>query len=176
MRVEVKILPEDGEQQAGNAHVEVHHRRSEGFNIERTTTVGGDAETYVIPAGGRLVINTPLAVETPVYDHQQMASISPSQQRSTQTVLADAPEVASPEPQGMNRPTDTAPQVLPGAAQTGMPNATANQNSQVFPDSVTPVASPSSEKAAETTKAQTWKPPATPAHTPPSTAKDKDQK
>lgn len=138
MRVEVRIVPDDGDAQAGNAHVEVHHRRGEGFNIERTATIGGDAETYVLPPGGRLVVNTPLAIETPVYDHQQMASISPSQQRAAQTTLADAPDVAPPEPQGMAvRRTDTEPQLNPAAAQSGLPEVTANQNSQIFPETVT---------------------------------------
>lgn len=82
MRVEVKVIREaDNDVQRQSASIETHTKRGDAFNIHSAKdVVEGETQTFSIPPGGRIVINTPLAIEKPVYDRDQAAAVYASQQ------------------------------------------------------------------------------------------------
>lgn len=84
MRVKVEIIREEGVE--GDVSIETHNKRGEAFNVMKAVQVEiGKTETFLVPPDGRLVINTPRAIEKPVYDRDQAAAFYPSSQRNSDT-------------------------------------------------------------------------------------------
>lgn len=79
---DVKTQPESARQ---SVHVAAHSRRGDGFNIDNNDTVmEGSDMVFHVPAGGRLVIDTPQVREELVYDRDQAASVRMSQQLNSE--------------------------------------------------------------------------------------------
>lgn len=87
MRIEVRIVPEEGRENVSErdrqvVHVETHARRNDAFNVLKVDDIheGNDVVMFSVPSGGRLVLNTPYAGGDVVYDPDQAAAVRPSQQ------------------------------------------------------------------------------------------------
>lgn len=117
MQIEVKIVGEPDNVPASERKsitVETHARRGDMFNVLKNDGVmQGEATTFNVPSGGRLVITTPETHEALVYDRDQGATIRPSNQASPNASVADKPVT-----QGG---TYTPPSVPPQAPNTAQP-------------------------------------------------------
>lgn len=133
MQIEVKIVGEQANVPASerkSVTVETHARRGDMFNILKNDGVmQGDAVTFTVPSGGRLVITTPETHEELVYDRDQSATIRPSNQTAPNAPVADRPVTqggAAPAPAppagGTAPPTNPAP-TTPPPPQRGAPQS-----------------------------------------------------
>ena len=89
MRIEVRIVPEEGRENVSErdrqvVHVETHTRRNDAFNVQKVDDIheGHDLVQFAVPNGGRLVLNTPFTGGDVVYDPEQAAAIRSSQQQN----------------------------------------------------------------------------------------------
>ncbi len=75
---DVKAIGEGGKQ---TVHVATHSRRGDMFNVDKNETImEGSDMVFSVPAGGRLVIETPQVREELVYDRDQAAAVRMSRQ------------------------------------------------------------------------------------------------
>lgn len=139
MRVEVKVIREaDNDVQRQSASIETHTKRGDAFNIHSAKdVVEGETQTFSIPPGGRIVINTPLAIEKPVYDRDQAAAVYASQQaqgreggdrpnpddvvKAREADLAQAKEAAQRQKEMDQREADAAANAKRTPPQGGQP-------------------------------------------------------
>jgi hypothetical protein len=81
MRVKIELVKDDRVDENSTISVETHTRRGDAFNIHRaTSSIPGEPQTVDVPPGGRIVINTPMSTEQPVYDREQGAAVMASNQ------------------------------------------------------------------------------------------------
>ena len=98
MKIRVEIISETDDSKVPESarrtvDVQTHSRRGDMFNIDKSDSViEGNDMVFNVPAGGRLVINTPQVREDLVYDRDQAASIRMSNQVNTE-MRADAPNL-----------------------------------------------------------------------------------
>ena len=132
MRIEVRIVPDEGRDNVAEkdrqvVHVETHARRNDAFNIQKVDDIheGHDAVQFTVPNGGRLVINTPFTGGDVVYDPEQAAAVRPSQQQNDE----GRADKVSPTPTPTSKPLGTA-HPAPSPSKPNTPAQTPPQQKQ----------------------------------------------
>lgn len=166
MKIAVKIVSEVdvGENPSDRRaiHIETHSRRNDSFNVQKVDDVmEGDEGVFLVPVGGRLVINTPQTNEEIVYDKEQGAAVRATLQNNDEG-KADAVDMDAlaktkqDEADLAKKQADAARQ-----GQPGVTNTTPQTTGQSAPTK--PTAPPTNPVANTPNPSH----PSTPAQTPP---------